>query len=166
MKKGFTLIELIVVIAIIAVLAAVVAPSAFKAIEKGKVSAGMGDWDSIKTASFALFADTSTWPADGTTGAGLTADTAPATPGWDGPYLEKWPSRNPWAGTYTMQNDAAIDWDGGGVDNAVYLHLTNVPATDGFTRLDNQVDNADGAAAGSVQYTAATSDLFLLISIR
>ena len=51
MRKGFTLIELIVVIAIIAVLAAVVAPSAFKAIEKGKVSAGMGDWNSIKTAA-------------------------------------------------------------------------------------------------------------------
>ncbi|NCC82098.1 MAG: prepilin-type N-terminal cleavage/methylation domain-containing protein [Clostridia bacterium] len=38
-KKGFTLVELLVVIAIIAILAAVVAPNAFKAIEKSKVTA-------------------------------------------------------------------------------------------------------------------------------
>ena len=38
MRKGFTLIELIVVIAIIAILAAIIAPNAFRAIEKAKAS--------------------------------------------------------------------------------------------------------------------------------
>ena len=39
-KSGFTLIELIVVIAIIAVLAAIIAPNAFKAIEKANTGSG------------------------------------------------------------------------------------------------------------------------------
>ncbi|OPX29968.1 MAG: N-terminal methylation, partial [Candidatus Omnitrophica bacterium 4484_171] len=102
MKKGFTLIELIVVIAIIAVLAAIVAPNAFKAIEKGKISATIGDYKSIKTAAMAYYADTGVWPADGT-----DKDTDPngfvkddAASGWDGPYLEKWPARANWGGDY------------------------------------------------------------------
>jgi len=38
MRRSFTLIELIVVIAIIAILAAIIAPNAFRAIEKAKVA--------------------------------------------------------------------------------------------------------------------------------
>ncbi|WP_333870599.1 type II secretion system protein [Desulforamulus putei] len=38
-NRGFTLVELLVVIAIIGILAAVIAPNAFKAVEKGKVAA-------------------------------------------------------------------------------------------------------------------------------
>ena len=37
-SKGFTLIELIVVIAIIAILGAIIAPNAFRAIEKAKMA--------------------------------------------------------------------------------------------------------------------------------
>ena len=36
-RQSFTLLELIVVIAIIAILAAIIAPNAFRAIEKAKV---------------------------------------------------------------------------------------------------------------------------------
>ncbi|MEW9096326.1 MAG: prepilin-type N-terminal cleavage/methylation domain-containing protein [Clostridiaceae bacterium] len=42
-KKAFTLVELLVVIAIIAILAAIVAPKAFTAIEKSKVSRTLSD---------------------------------------------------------------------------------------------------------------------------
>ena len=51
---GFTLIELIVVIAIIAILAAIIAPNAFRAIEKAKITKTMADLDSFKKAIFAL----------------------------------------------------------------------------------------------------------------
>ena len=37
-KKGFTLVELLVVIAVIAILASVIAPNAFSAMEKAKVA--------------------------------------------------------------------------------------------------------------------------------
>jgi len=56
-KKGFTLIELIVVIAIIGLLAAVIAPNVFRAIEKGKAASTEADYRSIKTGALAYFAD-------------------------------------------------------------------------------------------------------------
>ena len=49
MRKWFTLIELIVVISIIAVLSAIIAPNAFRAIEKSKITKALSD---IKTSIF------------------------------------------------------------------------------------------------------------------
>ncbi|MDD5347580.1 MAG: prepilin-type N-terminal cleavage/methylation domain-containing protein [Candidatus Omnitrophica bacterium] len=91
--KGFTLIELIVVIAIIAILAAVVAPSAFKTVEKAKFSGTVADWKSIKTAIMAYYSDVGSWPGNCTGSAcGSTGDLFnTSVAGWDGPYLEKWP---------------------------------------------------------------------------
>ncbi len=115
MGRGFTLVELIVVIAIIAILAAIIAPNAFKAIEKAKISACISDIKAIKTASLAFYSDTGTlpctkcggwgedpgfisvitpancWPNEGGCAAGCTN-----VPGWDGPYLEKWSPSGPW----------------------------------------------------------------------
>ncbi len=160
MRKGFTLIELIVVIAIIAVLAAIVAPNAFKAIEKGKISATIGDYKSIKTAAMAYYSDTGQWPGDGSTTAGFVTDDG--TSGWDGPYLEKWPARANWGGAYTFQNDNARDWDGDGSnDTARYVQVTNVPST-AANKIDVQLDGTAGLNAGSVQYSGTT--LYLLVS--
>ncbi|HDN85841.1 MAG: type II/IV secretion system protein [Candidatus Omnitrophota bacterium] len=166
MKKGFTLVELIVVIAIIAILAAVVAPQAFRAIEKGKVSALLGDYKSIKTATMALYADTNSWPADGNNGEDLVYN-ASGISGWDGPYLEKWPGQNPFGGTYTINNESATrDWDGDGSnDDAVVLQATNISNTQ-FNRIDNQIDGGDGAANGSMRYNAANSRVDMLLSLK
>ena len=65
MKKSFTLIELIVVIAIIAILAAIIAPNAFKAIEKAKITEAIADVKTYKTAIFTLYADTGHWVVEG-----------------------------------------------------------------------------------------------------
>jgi general secretion pathway protein G len=125
MKKGFTLIELIVVIAIIAVLSAIVAPNAFKAIEKAKVSRAMADAKTLRGASNAYYAELGFWPPDVCRGddpgfmrslpynpddggaahcidvTGFPANwQALAQANWNGPYLEKWPSLTPWAGKY------------------------------------------------------------------
>jgi len=62
--KSFTLIELTVVIAIIAVLAAVVAPNAFKTIEKSKITRMTSDLNTIKKASIVHYADTGNWLDD------------------------------------------------------------------------------------------------------
>ncbi|MBU2043694.1 MAG: prepilin-type N-terminal cleavage/methylation domain-containing protein [Candidatus Omnitrophica bacterium] len=128
MRKSFTLIELIVVIAIIAILAAIIAPNAFKAIEKAKISEVIGDFKALKTSMYSLYADTGKWlarEADGSIssagpgrygGAGvepiyinidkffeLTTDFI-NMPGWDGPYVEKLKGKTPWNGIYALQS--------------------------------------------------------------
>lgn len=49
-KKGFTLIELIIVVAIMAVLIALLAPNVMKYLDKSKVSKDLSTLDSVKTA--------------------------------------------------------------------------------------------------------------------
>jgi type II secretion system protein G len=89
-RRGFTLVELIVVIAIIAILAAVVAPNAFRAIEKAKISRTASDMKSIKTAVLSYYADTGGWPAcHYISTAASPMMTNPGVTGWNGPYLEK-----------------------------------------------------------------------------
>ena len=105
--RGFTLIELLVVIAIIGILAAIIAPNAFKAIEKSKVAAVESDYKAIKSATLMYYSDVGTWPTpdndftnnDNEISIFITND---GSDGWDGPYLEKWPTRNPWGGAYTL----------------------------------------------------------------
>ncbi len=134
--KSFTLIELIVVIAIIAILAAIIAPNAFKAIEKSKVARVQSDTRAIKTAALAYYADVGLWPPDvcpdddpGFTawdafrdrqcgsydaylpygGPGNAQYEAMVQASWDGPYLEKRFPPSPWAGSYDWEF-----WPGGG----------------------------------------------------
>ncbi|MGB9783404.1 MAG: prepilin-type N-terminal cleavage/methylation domain-containing protein [Moorellaceae bacterium] len=130
-EGGFTLVELLVVIAIIGILAAIIAPNAFNAIEKGKVAAAEADYKAIKAAALNAYTDTGVWPP--------SSDTEGEDPGlvdksewenlgslpWNGPYLERWPSKNPWGGKYTYKKtDSSPLWDN---KPARWLELTQVP---------------------------------------
>jgi general secretion pathway protein G len=134
-KKAFTLIELIVVIAIIAILAAIIAPNAFRAIEKAKIARVEADAKAIKTAAYAMYADTGMWPgsnwgdeardplqgADIGEGFVFRGDDPDMPDAWDGPYLEKW-SRNPWGGWYWWDyNDADQNGDGIGREHVLWI---------------------------------------------
>ena len=109
MKKSFTLIELIVVIAIIAVLAAIIAPNAFKAIEKAKISECIADLKNFKTAVMSYWVDVGEWPwapqSLGWVDVGNSFLTLgyqfPVCVGWDGPYLDKPKKAHPWGGKYS-----------------------------------------------------------------
>jgi general secretion pathway protein G len=139
-NRGFTLVELLVVIAIIGILAAIIAPSAFKAIEKGKVAAAEADYKAIKAAALNFYTDTGFWPmttykvgnSDKTWNdekeCFVTGKSSPSEnpDGWNGPYLERWPSKNPWGGTYTYKNadsGSTLQWG----NPARWLELTSVP---------------------------------------
>ncbi|GEA15991.1 prepilin-type N-terminal cleavage/methylation domain-containing protein [Moorella sp. E308F] len=134
-QRGFTLVELLVVIAIIGILAAIVAPNAFKAIEKGKVAAAEADYKAIKAAALNYYTDTGVWPVDGIGGSSnnnivhfVGPSSSVSVTGWNGPYLERWPSKNPWGGSYVYNNDEDKDWDGDGNEDAArYLTLDSVP---------------------------------------
>ncbi|MBU1112742.1 MAG: type II secretion system protein GspG [Candidatus Omnitrophica bacterium] len=130
MCKGFTLIELIVVIAIIAILAAIIAPNAFKAIEKAKVAAAKSDVATLKKAALLLYTDTGKFPKgcppyaittsvalqairgglvvrpevyfDAGTGCGWTQNEVDS---WDGPYIDAGQAVDPWKGIYWLRYD-------------------------------------------------------------
>jgi general secretion pathway protein G len=121
-RRGFTLVELLVVIAIIGVLAAIIVPNAFKAVEKSKIARTVADLKAIKAAAMAYYADTGTFPPnDDTYGAGSRGmdflENRAGVDGWDGPYLEKWPQAQYWAGnhggTYQWQGEYK-DFNGDG----------------------------------------------------
>ncbi|WP_333870597.1 prepilin-type N-terminal cleavage/methylation domain-containing protein [Desulforamulus putei] len=108
-SRGFTLVELLVVIAIIGILAAIIAPSAFKAVEKAKVSRVVADVRAIKAAGYAYYADIGDWPkagqdsydpASGDDYGFLYFIKPDGNASWNGPYLEKPPGATPWGGRY------------------------------------------------------------------
>ncbi|MBU1113072.1 MAG: type II secretion system protein GspG [Candidatus Omnitrophica bacterium] len=155
MRKCFTLIELIVVIAIIAILAAIIAPNAFRAIEKAKITKCASDLRTIKSATQAYYADVGKFPPvddhyclpcpDGSVftdgphqfaGIDFFENKADAVyggyQGWDGPYLERWPTV-PWNPSgalypnYQYQGPWA-DFDNNNVeDESIEIHFWATP---------------------------------------
>jgi general secretion pathway protein G len=100
-KKGFTLIELIVVMAILAMLAALVGPKLFPKLGKGKQSAAKAQIELLGQALDQFKLDTSRYP---TTQEGLSVlMTNPGIDGWEGPYLKKALPNDPWGKPYNYQ---------------------------------------------------------------
>ncbi|HRZ14309.1 MAG TPA: prepilin-type N-terminal cleavage/methylation domain-containing protein [Candidatus Omnitrophota bacterium] len=177
MKRGFTLVELIVVIAIIAILAAVVAPNAFKAIEKAKISGTLADLSTIKTGAMAYYGDTGSWPwicnANCSVGF-VNVPTAATVTGWDGPYLEKWPATAKWGGgTYSYYNGSAPipNWaaataTAAGAIPARHVIVANVPR-DARVKMDEASDGGNFSTTGSTRHdftVAGSSNFFYLVS--
>lgn len=108
-KKGFTLIELMVVIAIIALLSAAVVPQVSKAMDRARVSRTAADLRNIANAMDLYLSDTGSYPpavwdfgrpwgAD----VGLVEQSAVIPShlsAWAGPYLKQWPTKTAWGGT-------------------------------------------------------------------
>ena len=183
MNKSFTLVELIVVIAIIAILAAIIAPNAFRAIEKAKISQMISDMKTIKQAFLALYADVGSFPLAEGSGYGYSDDGrsepridetdlvqpvlyTPAQ-GWDGPYIEKVP-QHPWGGVYRYDNDgdcypqdgpyagANVFWwmNETGVSNQKMQSITE--------KADIIIDGGDGARNGAFRYVPYDNVLYLI----
>jgi len=125
-KKSFTLIELIVVIAIIAILAAIIAPNAFKAIEKAKISQVIGTFKVVKSALGVYYTDTGQWPPTYGRSQLLNPALNPfindqGDAGWDGPYLDNYATTHPWGGSIEWWSEHANMSGGAELDS--YLNL-------------------------------------------
>ena len=168
MRKGtsFTLIELIVVIAIVAILAAIVAPNAFKAIEKARISGLEGDYRNIKTGAMSYYSDTSSWPANSNCQGGtanqcglVTNDTAV---GWAGPYMEKWPQRNAWGGTYAWRRSTtSAVFVASGIEER-YIVANNV-ANQSAAKIDTNLDDSANGT-GIIRYSGSPAIMNLEVS--
>jgi prepilin-type N-terminal cleavage/methylation domain-containing protein len=84
-KKGFTLVELIVVIAIVGILAAAIAPGYVRAIDKAKWSEANASAGSIRSAVLAYAAETSIADAQTLVGSNLGDASTQTTLGF-GPF--------------------------------------------------------------------------------
>ncbi|MHB9036217.1 MAG: type II secretion system protein [Armatimonadota bacterium] len=102
-RRGFTLVELLVVVVVLAVLAAIVLPKFMDSGKRSKESAQKSDLKIIQNAVQLFYTDTSNYPAtlddltqaDGTTVKVFngTADVALATASdYHGPYLQEVPN--------------------------------------------------------------------------
>ncbi len=148
--KGFTLIELMVVIAIIAVLGAVIAPQVFKQIDKARSSRVVSDYSTMKTAAYSYFNDTRGWPGATTGGAANGFTLTDGATGWEGPYLQAWPT-HPWkraaADLVGYHVATTPNFDGNNsVKRYAYFTLTNIPANE----RDRIETTLDGGAAYAV----------------
>ena len=64
-RRGFTLIELMVVVSIVGILATLATPKVVEAMRRAKAAAILSDLNTIRGAALASFQQTSTYPATG-----------------------------------------------------------------------------------------------------
>jgi general secretion pathway protein G len=101
-KKGFTLVELLVVMVIIGLIAALVGPRLFPKLGKGKQAAAKAQIELLGQALDQYRLDTGSYP---TTEQGLNAlVTNPGVEKWEGPYLKKGLPVDPWGKPYVYQH--------------------------------------------------------------
>ena len=100
-RKGFTLVEMLVVMVMIALLAALVAPRLFPKLGKGKQAAARAQIELLGQALDQFRLDTGRYP---TTQEGLNVlVTNQNIENWEGPYLKKGLPNDPWGKPYNYQ---------------------------------------------------------------
>ena len=105
-RRGFTLIEILVVIVVIAILATLIAPNIFQHVGEAKTTTAKAQIENIGAALDAYRLDNGSYP---TSDQGLAAlqtapSSDPAPTNWRGPYLRKAVPNDPWGRPYIYKS--------------------------------------------------------------
>jgi general secretion pathway protein G len=110
-RRGFTLLEMIIVVAIIAVLASVVAPNLARHASDAKVQAARSQLEMIGLALESYKVDTDEYPSseDGLKALNERPATLRNIELWRGPYLKRDIPLDPWGNQYVYRNPSPSD---------------------------------------------------------
>lgn len=123
-RRGFTLIEMVIVVAIVALLAGILVPVAFNQVDDAEKARAMADIRQISSSLMLFRNDTGVWPihntrllySDGNAAVSenrfensstrhirsFLRENSPATTGWEGPYMTTF-SPDPWGNRYVVE---------------------------------------------------------------
>ena len=171
-RRGFTLIELIVVVAIIIILAAILLPMITNRISDARLSRLASEYRTIKTAVAMYYADVGALPQNFED---LYNDSAPS--GWRGPYIDKRPYGTG-SGSYILSSfntkmwlyyySGTATWDSVNYSEIVYMRVSTKDANDNTTKitqglaeqLDEKIDDGD-LGNGILQADSTTNPTYL-----
>jgi general secretion pathway protein G len=112
-RRGFTLIEILVVIVVIAILATLVAPNVFQHVGTAKATTAKSQIEMMSSALDAYRLDTGSYP---NTAQGLQAlqelPTIDPPTNWRGPYLRKAVPLDPWGHAYVFVSPGEVNTKG------------------------------------------------------
>ncbi|MDP8234342.1 MAG: type II secretion system protein [Candidatus Saelkia tenebricola] len=155
MKKGFTLIELVMVIVIMGILAATAVVKINDVIQAGRVTKSTADVNMIRKALMSYYGDNAAFPVEVAQG---------VDPGLAPDYIDAWPDETPWNGEYDYNYGtyAAFNYDGT-AGNELYVSIdqgADALPSDIQAEVDNLLD--DGATgAGNVRGSGASIDIYV-----
>ncbi|MDP8216971.1 MAG: prepilin-type N-terminal cleavage/methylation domain-containing protein [Candidatus Kaelpia imicola] len=149
-KRGWTLIELVMVIVVISILASIAIIKINDVMQAGKVAAAVSDINIIKRALMSYFGDNIAFPSDAAAG---------ADPGLAPDYIDSWPAENPWEGEYEYNYGTYADFNfDGTAGNEVYLSINKGSdnlTSETCTEVDNLLDDGT-TTTGKVRSDGST----------
>jgi prepilin-type N-terminal cleavage/methylation domain-containing protein len=161
-RRGFTLVEVLVILAILAALAAILVPTVSNQVRKADVGRVTGDLTNLRTGVEAFLVNVHRYPGAisqlvypiTTTDQDVEGSTYPAglVGRWEGPYIDRVISSGGTLGTGFggTIDDAFGDYT---VDGVRYLTVRIFGiAQPEFDLIDAQIDDAHGAAAGRLRW--------------